>query len=151
VSRRVLDGLKGVIEPGSTVEEFLNLHEQDPDLLTLMSDTFDSLEHFYRDIAPLIEANLVDAALVVRALRDQSPDDAGRDRVLLAPTLSHEDDGRVHGTLGYVPLLPWVFDYAENLLDGEHALPPRPWTDADGRDGERPTDPGTAVVYHDKA
>ena len=56
VSREVLDGLKGVIEPGSTVEEFLNFHEQDPDLLVLMSDTFDSLEQFYRDVggAPLI-------------------------------------------------------------------------------------------------
>lgn len=151
VSRRVLDGLRGVIEPGSTLEEFLDLHEQDPDLLTLMSDTFDSLEQFYRDIAPMIEANLVDAALVMRTLRDRFPYDAGNDRVLLAPELSHEDDGRVHGTLGYVPLLPWVFDYAENLLDGEHALPPRPWTDADGRDGERPADPGTAAVSFEKA
>lgn len=151
VSRRVLDGLKGVIDPGSTVEEFLDLHKQDPDLLTLMSDTFDSLEQFYRDIAPMIEANLVEPALVLRTLRDRFPSDVGDNRVLLAPELSREDDGRVHGTLGYVPLLPWVFDYAENLLDGEYALPPRPWTDADGRDGERPADPGTAAVYFEKA
>lgn len=147
VSREVLAGLKGVIEPGSTVEEFLNLHEQDPDLLVLMSDTFDSLEQFYRDVAPLIETDLRDAALIVRGLGDRFPNDSADDRILLAPKLIHEEDGRVHGELGCVPLLPWVFDYAESLLQGKHALPPRPWTDANGRDGERPAEPGTAVVY----
>lgn len=106
VSREVLDGLKGVIEPGSTAEKFVNLHEQDPDLLVLMSDTFDSVEQFYRDVAPLIETDLRDAALIARGLGDRFPKDSADDRILLAPKLTHEEDGRVHGELGYVPLLP---------------------------------------------
>lgn len=138
INRDAMANLKDAVAEGSEVQRLLQMFEQDPDLLVLMSDSFDSLEQFQLEIAPALESELRDAAFTVQLLAQRFPDDGDQDRLLLTHDLVHERDGHVHGQLPYVPLLPTVFSYAENLIEGEHAAPSR---------RGRPADPGVAVVY----
>jgi hypothetical protein len=92
INLQALANLKGAVAEGSEVQRFLQMFEHDPDLLVLMSDSFDSLEPFQLEIAPTLESELRDAAFSVRRLAQRFPDDGDQDRLLLTHDVVHERD-----------------------------------------------------------